>query len=96
MAPLEVLFRRKYKTLLYWIELSESKLIGANLVRETKDKVRIIRDHLKATTDRQKSYAYLKRKYIKFEVSDKVFLGVSPWKKVLRFGRKRKLSPSVY
>lgn len=93
MAPLEVLFGRKYRTLLYWIELSESKLIGANLVRETKDKVRIIRDHLKATTDRQKSYAYLKRKYIKFEVSDKVFLGVSPWKKVLRFGRKRKLSP---
>ncbi|KAA3465884.1 pol protein [Gossypium australe] len=42
---------------------------------------------------RQKSYADLKRKEIEFQVGDKVFLKVSPWKKVLRFGRKGKLSP---
>ncbi|KAG8478614.1 hypothetical protein CXB51_028428 [Gossypium anomalum] len=47
---------------------------------------------LKAASDRQKSYADLKRKDIKFEIGDKVFLKVSPWKKVLRFGRKGKLS----
>lgn len=41
----------------------------------------------------QKSYADLKRKDIEFQVGDKVFLKVSPWKKVLRFGRKGKLSP---
>jgi len=35
----------------------------------------------------------LRRKDIEYEVSDKVFLKVSPWKKVLRFGRKGKLSP---
>ncbi|KAA3461696.1 DNA/RNA polymerases superfamily protein [Gossypium australe] len=29
---------------------------------------------------------------IEFQVGDKVFLNVSPWKKVLRFGRKGKLS----
>ena len=39
------------------------------------------------------SYANLKRKDIEFEVKDKVFLKVSPWKKLLRFGRKGKLSP---
>ena len=48
---------------------------------------------LKAASDRQKSYANLKRKDIEFEVGDKVFLKVSPWKKILRFGRKGKLSP---
>ena len=30
---------------------------------------------------------------MEFEVGDKVFLKVSPWKKILRFGRKGKLSP---
>ncbi|KAA3483602.1 Retrotransposon gag protein [Gossypium australe] len=44
------------------------------------------------TCDRQKSYADLKRKDIEFEISDKVFLKVSPWKKVFRFRRKAKLS----
>ncbi|KAA3486484.1 reverse transcriptase [Gossypium australe] len=39
------------------------------------------------------SYADLKRKEIEFQVSDKVFLKVSPWKKVFRFSRKGKLSP---
>ncbi|XP_057999080.1 uncharacterized protein LOC131177918 [Hevea brasiliensis] len=44
-------------------------------------------------SDRQKSYADLKRKDIEYEVGDKVFLKVLPWKKVLRFGKKSKLSP---
>ncbi|KAK5785472.1 hypothetical protein PVK06_040062 [Gossypium arboreum] len=57
------------------------------------EKVKIIHDCLKATSDRQKSYADLKQKEIEFQVGDKVFLKLSPWKKVLRFGRKGKLSP---
>ena len=32
-------------------------------------------------------------KDIEYEVGDKVFLKVSPWRKVLRFGKKEKLSP---
>ncbi|KAA3469684.1 DNA/RNA polymerases superfamily protein [Gossypium australe] len=39
------------------------------------------------------SYADLKWKEIEFQVGDKVVLKVSPWKKVLRSGRKGKLSP---
>ncbi|KAA3487358.1 Retrotransposon protein, Ty3-gypsy subclass [Gossypium australe] len=34
----------------------------------------------------------MKRKDIEFQIGDKVFLKVSPWKKILRFGRKGKLS----
>ena len=63
------------------------------MVQETEDKVRVIRSRLKEASDRQKSYADLKRKDIEFSVGDKVFLKVSPWKKVLRFGKKGKLSP---
>ncbi|KAA3466375.1 DNA/RNA polymerases superfamily protein [Gossypium australe] len=93
MAPYEALYGRKCRTPLYWIELSEKQIHGVNLVKETEEKVKVIRDSLKATLDRQKSYADLKRKEIEFKVSDKVFLKVSSWKKILRFGRKGKLSP---
>ena len=43
--------------------------------------------------DRQKSYADMKRKDIRYEIGEKVFLKVSPWKKVMRFGKNGKLSP---
>ncbi|KAG8472932.1 hypothetical protein CXB51_034788 [Gossypium anomalum] len=60
---------------------------------ETEEKVKVIRDCLKAASDRQKSYANLKRQEIEFQVGDKVFLNVPPWKMVLRFDQKGKLSP---
>ena len=53
----------------------------------------MIRERLKVATDKQKSYVNLKRKDIRYEIGEKVFLKVSPWKKVLRFGKKGKLSP---
>ena len=62
-------------------------------MKDTEEKVQIIQQRLKAVSDRQKSYAYLKRKNIEYEVGDKVFLKVSPWRKILWFGKKRKLSP---
>ena len=52
----------------------------------------MIRERLKVATDRQKSYADMKRKDIRYEIGEKVFLKVSPWKKVMRFGEKGKLS----
>ncbi|XP_038891657.1 uncharacterized protein LOC120081050 [Benincasa hispida] len=42
---------------------------------------------------RQKSYADVRQKDMEFEVGDKVFLKVAPMKRVLRFGRKRNISP---
>nr|GEV29511.1 putative reverse transcriptase domain-containing protein [Tanacetum cinerariifolium] len=40
-----------------------------------------------------KSYADMRRKPLEFEVGDKVMLKVSPWKGVIRFGKRRKLNP---
>ncbi|KAL5815789.1 hypothetical protein ACOSQ3_024167 [Xanthoceras sorbifolium] len=93
MAPYEALYGRKCRTPLCWTELGEDRLVGPDLIRQTEEKVKIIRDRLKIASDRQKSYADLKRKEIEYDVGEKVFLKVSPWKKVLRFGRKGKLSP---
>ena len=68
-------------------------MIGPDIVKDTKEKVQVIQERLKEASDRQKSYADLKMRDIAYEVGDKVFLKVSPWRKILRFGKKGKLSP---
>ncbi|GJT71312.1 putative reverse transcriptase domain-containing protein [Tanacetum coccineum] len=50
-------------------------------------------DRLKAALDRQKSYVDKRRKPLEFSVGDYVLLKVSPWKGVVRFGKKGKLAP---
>ena len=59
----------------------------------TCDKIKVIRDRLKIAQDRQKSYANNRRRDLEFEVGDMVFLRISLWKGVLRFGKRGKLSP---
>ena len=55
--------------------------------------MKMIRERLKVATDRQKSYADMRRKDIRYEIDEKMFLKVSPWKKAMRLGKKGKLSP---
>ena len=93
MAPYEALYGRRCRTPSCWTELGERQVLGPELVADTEDKVKLIRDRLKEASDRQKSYADLKHKKIENTVGDMVFLKVSPWKKILRFRRKGKLSP---
>ncbi|XP_075084884.1 uncharacterized protein LOC142168122 [Nicotiana tabacum] len=80
-------------TPLCWNEVGERKLVGPEIVKQTEDKVKIIKDRLKIASDRQKSYADLKRHEIEYKAGDKVFLKVYPWKKIMRYGQKGKLSP---
>ena len=93
MAPFEALYGRKCHTPIGWTELNEHRLLGPDLVQKAKETVRVIRGRLKAAFDRKKSYGDLTRRDVQFEVGDEVFLKVSPWRKVLRFGRSGKLSP---
>ena len=52
MAPYEALYGRKCRTPVCWTELNEHKVIGLDIVRETEEKVRVIQQRLKATSDR--------------------------------------------
>ncbi|GJY85863.1 putative reverse transcriptase domain-containing protein [Tanacetum coccineum] len=52
-----------------------------------------IKSRIQAARDRQKSYANVRRKPSEFQVGDKVMLKVSPWKGVIRFGKRGKLNP---
>ena len=93
MSSYEALYGRKCRTPMCWMELNELKVIGLDIVKDTEEKVQVIRERLKAASDRQKSYANLKGRDIEYKVGDKVFLKVSPWRKILWFGQKGKLSP---
>ena len=73
--------------------MNEHKAIGLDIVKDTEAKVQVIRQRLKPASDRQKSYANLKKRDIEYEVGDNVFLKVSSWRKALPFGQKSKLSP---
>ena len=68
-------------------------MTGPKIVQVTSDKIRQIRDRMKAAQDRQRMYANKRRKPIEFHIGDRVMLKVSPWKGVVRFGNKGKLNP---
>ncbi|KAJ9568359.1 hypothetical protein OSB04_004325 [Centaurea solstitialis] len=93
MAPFEALYGRKCRTLTCWLEAGEKQFAGPEIIQETADKVKSIRERLKAAQDRQKSYADKKRRPIDFQVGERVMLKVSPWKGIIRFGKRGKLSP---
>ncbi|GJT38751.1 hypothetical protein Tco_0938616 [Tanacetum coccineum] len=76
-----------------WAEIGESSLTGLELVQETTDKVVLVKENPKTVSDHQKSYADYRRKPLEFEVGDCVLLKVTPWKGVVRFGKKGKLAP---
>jgi hypothetical protein len=84
MAPFEALYGRQCRTPLNWSQTGE---------HEAEEKVKIIRNNLKAAQPRQKSYADKRRKPIQFEVGNFVYLRVSPTRGVQRFGIKGKLAP---
>ncbi|GKB58330.1 putative reverse transcriptase domain-containing protein [Tanacetum coccineum] len=71
----------------------DSQLTGPKLVRETTEKIIQIKNHSLTARSRQKSYADVRRKQMEFSVGDMVMLKVSPWKGVIRFGKRGKLSP---
>ncbi|GKE85035.1 putative reverse transcriptase domain-containing protein [Tanacetum coccineum] len=92
-APFKALYGRKCRSPVCWAEVGQVQLTGPEMVRETTKKIIQIKQRIQAARDRQKSYADLKRKPMEFQVGDMVMLKVSPWKGVVRFGKRGKLNP---
>ena len=92
MAPFEALYGRKCRTPVCWDEVGERRPVGLELVQVTSKKVKVVHDNLKTTRDRQRSYADNRRRDLQFEIGDRVFLKISPWKGFLRFRRQGNLS----
>ncbi|GJR25307.1 putative reverse transcriptase domain-containing protein [Tanacetum coccineum] len=92
-APFEVLYGRKRRSPVCWTEVGEAEILSLELIQETTEKIIQIKQRMQAARDRQKSCADLKHKLMEFQVGDKVMLKVSPWKGVVRFGKRGKLNP---
>jgi hypothetical protein len=93
IAPFEVLYGRRCRTPLNWIEPGEKMIFGPNIIEEAETIVRRVQDNLKATKSCQETYANKRRRPLEFVDGNHVYLRVSPMKGVKRFGVKGKLAP---
>nr|GEV13730.1 retrovirus-related Pol polyprotein from transposon opus [Tanacetum cinerariifolium] len=76
-APFEALYGRKCRSPVIWTEIGESQLIGPEIMQETTEKIFQIKERLKTTRSRQKSYVDKRRKPLEFKVGDRLLLKVA-------------------
>ena len=87
MAPFEALYGKACRTLLCWTEAGERPFVGLEIVDTTNANIQLIKANLKALQNRQKNIANKHSKDHEYTVGDFVFLKLSPWKGVVRFGK---------
>ena len=73
--------------------MGERSTTGPDLVRDTSEKVDLIRKRLLMAQSRKKSYADRRQRPLEFEVGDHVFLKVMPKRGVVRFSKREKPAP---
>ena len=66
MAPYEALYRRPCRSSICWTKVGESSITGPDLIRDTSEKVSLIRQRLLTDQSRQKSYADVRRRTLEF------------------------------
>ena len=76
-----------------WTEVEEGSITGPDLIRDTSEKVSLIRHRFLMAQSRLKSYVDVRHRPLEFEVGNHVFLKVMPKRGVVRFGKCGKLSP---
>ena len=80
MVPYEALYGRPCRSPICWTEVGESSITCPDLIRDTSDKVGMIRKRLLTAQSRHKSYADVRRRPLEFKAGDHVFLKVMPKK----------------
>ncbi|GKE85125.1 putative reverse transcriptase domain, ribonuclease H-like domain, aspartic peptidase domain protein [Tanacetum coccineum] len=94
-APFEALYGRKCRPPVYLAKVKDVQLTGPQIIHETTKKIVQIHQRLQAARDRQRSYASVRRKPLKFQVGDRVMLKVSPHKVAYKLELPEELS-NVY
>ncbi|GKF05797.1 hypothetical protein Tco_0036465 [Tanacetum coccineum] len=92
-VPISIISDRDNKLPVCWSEVGDSQLTGPEMIWETTEKIVQIKNWLLTARSRQKIYANVRHKPLEFNMGDNVMLKVSPWKGVIHFGKRRKLSP---
>jgi hypothetical protein len=92
MSSFKMLYKRRCRTPLNWIEPGDKVIFRPNLV-EAEVAVCRIQDNLKAAKPCQEAYANKRHRPFELKVGDHVYLRISPMKGMKRFGVKGKLVP---
>jgi hypothetical protein len=92
MSPFEALYDRKCNTPMIWDNPVDRIVVGPELLKEMEDQMIKIKQNLKFSQDRQKSYADKNRTHRKFKVGDHVFLKVKANRSSLNLGSYAKLT----
>jgi hypothetical protein len=95
MAPFEMLYGRRCRTLLFWSETGERKVFGLDIQQEAEKQVRMVRENLRVAQSRQKSYSDHRRRELSFKVGDFVYRKVSPMRGLRYIEVRGKLAPRV-
>nr|GEV92893.1 retrotransposon protein, putative, Ty3-gypsy subclass [Tanacetum cinerariifolium] len=75
------------------MKVGKRELASTYVIQTMTDKIDFIRERLKEAQSRQKSYADRRRRPIEVRVGDFMMLKVSPWKGIIWFCKRGKLSP---
>lgn len=96
MTPYKAFYDKKCISPLHYNEIGKrdilTQTLGFDMTQRMIEDVRQIWERMKQAQDHQKSYVAKIRKDLKFVVCDKVFVKVAPYKHVMRFDRKGKLT----
>ena len=68
MAPYEALYERPCQSSIFWTEVGEYSITSLDMIRDTSEKVDLIRKRLLMAKSRQKSYTNRRRRPLEFEV----------------------------
>jgi hypothetical protein len=93
MSPFEALYGRQCKIPISWNNLVDRITIELDMLKEMEQQVIQIKQNLKISQDRHKSYADRNRNPREFKTGDHVYLRVRPRKSFLRMGACAKLVP---
>ena len=83
MAPFEALYGGPCRSPSYWLESRKKLVLGSDYIRESSERIDIIRQRMKEAQNRQKSDADHRRKPLEFSVGNLVFIRVSSMKGVV-------------
>jgi hypothetical protein len=81
----EMRYGHKCQTPLFWNQTGEQKVFGLEILQEAEKQVHMVRENLRVTQSRQKSYADHRRRELSFDVGDFVYLKVSPMRGLRHF-----------
>ena len=92
MSPFKALYGQECLVPLKLADPNLSIPVAKDTLEEMDRQMQIIRQNLKRASDRQKSYADLKRSSREFKIGDKAFLRVKPKCSSLKLGKYKKLA----